>query len=663
MTKKFEDSTLVIDLETTVRCPIGNNKGHPRWPANHIVMIGDSHLDQAKAGFTYATDSDGLKPASCTRSDIEKHRLLVGHNIGFDIQWLYRLTNEELYLGETNVWDTGIAAYILSGQEHRWPSLDELSEAEGLPKKDDKVKVMWDSGMDTTDIPSELLIPYCLQDVTNTKALFLKQIKQAHEAGCFKLIMVLNDALLAVTEMQWNGMKVDRKKLKKFRDEYENYVKDLSHHISTTAASRGMTDINIGSWQQLSVLLYGGEYKVETLEEIGEYKTGVRKGEKRYKKHITYKTIEPLYHTNLGSTDDEALNTILNDRTIPTECEHLVQDLVEYRKVSKQLSQYFNGTLDLLFPEDYIYHNINSTATVTGRYSSSNPNLQNVTSDDDSDIKKCYISRYEGGSLVEADFKQLEVVALAELSGDTQLIEDIKKGVDLHTTLFKQTFGRAPTSTERRDFKRAVFAMLYGAGVKKLSSLTGLPVSEMKRFMGSWATRYPMTRAYWNDLDSFLRTHRQPSDKVHELGFPLKKAKYQMPSGRILTFYEKLPPWVAPKLENAHRLDFSINEIKDYPMQSFATGDLVPLFLGKLWRALKRKQKNGELLSVRLVNTVHDSLLADMEKEDVQGYVMLLEEVRSRFPQYVKQEFGMDLKCPFNLSISAGPNWNELETL
>jgi DNA polymerase I-like protein with 3'-5' exonuclease and polymerase domains len=652
LSKRFNDY-VVFDLETTVKCPIGNNKANPHWPDNRLICASVNN-GETKSDWVYSKTS-GKHIAEYVAERLNK-RMIVGQNLAFDIEWL-RKYYPDLDLSEKTLWDISIAEYVLTGQESKFPSLDEMAVKYGCPLKDDEIKRMWAAGVQTEDIPHTLLVPYCKQDTDNTEIIFLKQLMLAEEAGCLNLILVLNDALLATIEMTHNGMAVDKELLEYFMGSYRRQKEFIEVAFKAAVEiDTGYPDINLGSPKQLSALLFGGKLVYTERKPDGAYKTGAKIGETRYKLIKHEVDLRGAYDpkaldippTDYGwSTDDAALEKCNRADGIYS------RDIAKYREVDKQLTTYFEKTHSLLFPPlyDCIHHNLNTTATTTGRLSSSEPNLQNVTAGEKSDIKKCYVSRFgDDGYIVELDFQQLEMVALAQLSNDEQLIADIEGGVDIHSMLYHNVFGVYPTKEQRYDFKRASFALIYGAGAKRIAKTVGIAESVAKEFIKAWGNRYPGTVNYWTKVSIEAKKLRQLSPKKDADGKPVGIAKYKMPTGRILTFTEKWTDWGG--------MSFSPNETKNYPVQSFATGDLVPLFLGKLYRVLLSRVQQAMMKGKCLmINTVHDSVLFDCHKDALPYLKIVLKNISDDLNTYIKKEFNIEMKLKLKTSVSYGRSW------
>lgn len=652
---------LVVDLETTIRNKdYGNNKASPHYLPNECVLIG---LGNGFMSRTYT-------PAQTEWLEAFKMptlRVVVGHNLPFDAQWLLRMGVD---ISKFNTWDTALAEYVLSGQQSTFPSLNALSVKYGLPVKDSAITDAWAAGVDTSDIPLHVLEPYCKQDVDNTKAIFLQQIEEAHSVGCLPLIMMLNDAQMACTHMMYNGMAIDITTVYNLQTSAEARLEvtrsAFNKHAARSLLTRGVTGncvVDIQSPKQLSAFLFGGELSYTQDLYAGEYKTGPNAGKPKYvKKTFTVevprlldpKSVGAAANTGGFTTADDVLENITaaSAGTTASICARLA---LYYRKLHKQATTYYKKLIDLTYPDNFIHHNINSTATKTGRFSSSDPNLQNQTAvvDGEVGVKHCFVSRFgDDGYIFELDFKQLEIVGLAELSGDEQLRHDVDNEVDIHTELYKGLYGsgRPPTKEERRQVKRAVFAMLYGASAKRISELTGISQAASSEFIRLWARRYPGTVRYWEKHARVVRVNRVPSDRRDEATTkPLGISQVPAITGRILTYNEYIG-WDG-------KPSFSPTEMRNYPIQSFATGDIVPAVIARIF---KRLQAN-ELLRDKavLVNTVHDSIVLDVHKDVLEDVIALVRKLEQDIPSILKDDLNIDVKCKYRVGMSYGPNWGE----
>jgi DNA polymerase I-like protein with 3'-5' exonuclease and polymerase domains len=298
-----------------------------------------------------------------------------------------------------------------------------------------------------------------------------------------------------------------------------------------------------------------------------------------------------------------------------------------------------------------IHGKLNHTATVTGRLSSTNPNLQNISNNP---IKQIFTSRFgDEGVIVEFDFNQLEVVALAHVTKDRQLIYDIVSGVDIHSALYKDMFGRLPTKEERKPFKSRTFQLIYGAGAKAISKQAGCSLEEAKRFITVFYGRYKDVAKWHTEFAATVE--RFATNNINEEGIKDKFRSYthQTETGRRYHFseYYNEAEW------STRMYNFSPTEMKNYPVQGLATGDIVPMMLGILFRKLVNKDY------VKMVNTVHDSIMFDVH---VAAKHLVIEEVLTTLQNthvHFFETFGKPLALKLNAGASVGKNWFNMEEL
>jgi len=636
---------VAIDVETTLN---GNEEvglAHPMHPDNEVVAFG---MCYDKPYTTYDLN-DFLENVI----EMPPGAVICGHNLAFDLMYLYK-TNVFLkeLLQKHCIWDTQLAEYILSAQQTKWSSLDELSLQYGLPIKDDKIKKYFEKGLGSDKIPPAELIPYLEQDVTNTAKIAVYQYKRAMEAGQLTLIQTQMEALHATTEMQFNGLHIDRERLDEYTVEVvSNYVEV---RLDLEELSTGYLE-DINSPKQWSQFFFGGTKKVKVKEEVGVYKNGNTK----YKMMEKTLKIEPFIRyvpdpekvsakTGQVSVDDAVLNDMLK-HTFDAKAIAIINGLLKYRELSKQLSTYVQG-LSKHIIGDFIHGKLNHTATVTGRLSSTNPNLQNISNNP---IKQIFTSRFNNGVVVEVDFNQLEVVALAHVTKDLQLIHDISSGKDIHSELYKDMFGRYPTKEERKPFKARTFQLIYGAGAKAISKQAGCSFDEAKKFVDVFYTRYGSVAA-WHQ--GFAETVEKLSKyELDDDGFREKVKTYihHTETGRKFCFKE----YYSDSTWSSRTYNFSPTELKNYPIQGLATGDIVPMMLGIIFRQLKNRD------DVKMVNTIHDSLMFDVELDSVTPFIEEITGILKNTHSYFEDIFKKPLALKLNAGASVGINWFDMEEI
>lgn len=618
----------VVDYETSVKCPIGNNKAHPMWPANKVVLAGILSVNSPEY--------------------IERNRelhftgsgLFVAQNAKFDLLYSYRNRLEEVL---PSVWDTQLAEYLLTGQQSKYASLDELTEKYvGLHAiKDDKIKAYWVAGVQTEDIPAEELSAYLNGDVTNTKEVFLKQWAEVKHRGIESWVHTQMEALRATTAMNLHGMAVDWKYV-------EDKIQEYSRLIDDVVVDDIPVDLDYKSPKELSLYFFGGKQKVVEKEQVGFYKNG-RPKFKNVEKEVV---VEGKYSAEaLGltigkngyySVDDDTL------KQLPCVVADAIRDLRTYHKVR---DTYYQGLLDLRFPDNRIYPNLNHAATATGRLSSTAPNLQNQT--DVGDVKRAFISRHGAdGSILELDYSQLEMVWLAYIADDKVLQDDINSGRDMHRELYKEMYGRYPTDAERKPFKRFSFLLVYGGSANTLVAQSGCDKATAKKFIDTFYRRYSGVKRYH---ESIVREAKAGRSVWYDKG----QLRYQ---------YERVMPWGRKYVFNSYQSDytgeqeFSPTELKNYPIQGSATGDMVPMMVGLLQRKLEEAgyYQDG---SANLVMTVHDSVVIDCKNDVLYNVAKLAKEVLESAPHYISTYLGVTFPCRLSVGVEAGPNWQDKKEL
>jgi DNA polymerase I-like protein with 3'-5' exonuclease and polymerase domains len=654
----------VIDVETTIRGP--RRSPSPFYPENMMVMasaLSDKSLPgphglEEHVTFTTTEQCREFVPALMAANV----GLLVGHNIGFDLHWCMReCASFQQYLGKhCRIWDTQLAEYLLSGQVEVMTSLNHCALTRGGTLKDTRVSDLWAAGVDTTEIDPTILADYLKQDVINTHIVFESQVAEAIARNMLPLIWSQMEALQATIDMTFNGLRLDSDKVHDLCHVWETEVAALEENVKTAAdVVRDWADFNPASPAQLATILYGGEREFARNEVVGTYKTGPRKGTPKTKRVTTRVKVEawlptaPTQFTPSGApaVHDAALAQALDQAAPGSSVHEFLKDMRDLRAVRKQLSTYGHGLLEKMYPDGYIHHRLNHTVARTGRLTSSDPNLQNVTN---GPIKAAFRSRYKNGKLIEADYAQLEMVALAYLSGDARLTADIQLGLDMHTELFRDMHGRAPTSEERKRFKRQAFGLVYGAGAAKIAEGAGVSVAEASEFITTFYARYPDVKEWHEDMYEIVTDRGIHTGHLDTDGTPIRTSVYESCTGRHYVFREyDAPEWMKERLHKPLLKTFSPTEVKNYFVQGLATGDIVPLAVGQLYRALYASNLKG----TRLINTVHDSVMLDSPDYEAAQAAVLTRQVLKNTPAAFEKVFGKPFPLPLNVGVSWGPNW------
>ena len=673
---KNADYLIAIDIESSISCPKGF-KGDPLYPDNKIVLIGWRVIKGPGGQGAYRCGSifslmnylnDNLNPE-------QRDRLcFIGHNIKHDLHLLFRSSfAEDLKKRTVAIWDTMIAQYLLTHHVSKFASLEDTADFYDIKfKKDSSVKDLWDAGVETKDIPMALLEPYLKYDVETCAAIFKAQCARI-EANTpemtkklYSLISVQMYTLLMVQEMEQNGLPVDVPEIQyrlasltTQRDGLDTVIAgEAANLLGMSAETFKLAGINASAPRTLSSCLFGKPdipYKLN--ERQGDYKNGNPKF-----RLVSYTSCNPSALANVGDYTDTKYNPKLGYK-VDEPCLRLIEQyapsssmtslataILKRRAIHKQISTYYEPFLEqvALYREPRIHPTIHQCSTDTGRQSSARPNGQNIPP-----IVKEVIK----GDMVEADFSQLEVCALAQLSGDRRLIRDITNGVDIHNEVGTQAGVDVHKSKEiRRKVKSVVFGTVYGGKPHTLSKQSGFPRAVVKGIQDAFFYRYPGLKPYYDRVAEDVRGELRPLTGMSIAGQTPRYGTFTLPTGRTITFVEEASKY------RPGELSISMTKIMNRPVQSLATADIVPLFLALLLVYKRFFSDGGEysLEELRFLMAVHDSALAEGMIRNTKTLVTILAALgEEALPYAYAQWTGEPLLIPLTLDIEFKSNWRE----
>lgn len=277
-------------------------------------------------------------------------------------------------------------------------------------------------------------------------------------------------------------------------------------------------------------------------------------------------------------------------------------------------------------------------------------------------IKSCFKSRFPNGYIMEVDFSQLEVVGLAILSGDDVLKDDILSGRDMHRWRAAELLGKAEadiTEEERRLAKQLSFQLQYGAGYKSLAAKNNITEELAKKFISNYYSRYGEVAWWQANVKEAVEDSRKPSGTHTAGGLPRGEGEHVSPTGRVYRFFEYDPPSASRWGSKDAR--FSPTEIKNYPVQGFATADIMALYRGRVYRRLMAL---GIMHQAKLINTVHDSVMLDVVDEEMVRYVHgVLSDEADKLPGELERLWGIKTSLPLKVETKYGKKWSELKKL
>lgn len=363
---------LTVDVECLTK-----NKGNPFTESNQIVSI---HI------------KDGDKPTQCFFQDtftraiylLEKGDIWITFNGKFDINWLRR----DLGISPPpSVWDVQLAEFLFSSQLNAYPSLNDTARSYGFPLKFEKVKQLWDQGIDTDQIDRAILMEYGNYDVDLTYEVFKRQVARFEEENAkqYKLFRLHCNDLLVLADIEWNGIVYDCEASIEHANKLQDQIKQIEEKVN--GYTNGVP-INLNSNEHKSTLLYGGKISRTIKLPIGVFKTGARAGEPKFRNHEQVYTlprlVEPLKGSEclkegVFSVDEPTLLSLKPNKT----AKWIIKQILDRAGLAKLCSTYLEGLPKLIekmeWPTNKIHSTLNQCSAVTGRLSSSKPNIQNFS--------------------------------------------------------------------------------------------------------------------------------------------------------------------------------------------------------------------------------------------------------------------------------------------
>ena len=286
--------------------------------------------------------------------------------------------------------------------------------------------------------------------------------------------------------------------------------------------------------------------------------------------------------------------------------------------VDTYLSSFVDGIKNYTKQDGMLHVSLLQHRTSTGRLSGANPNMQNMPRGGTFPVKKVFVSRFNNGLIMEADFAQLEFRTAAFLAQDETAMQEISTGFDVHAYTAK-VITDAGQPTSRQAAKEHTFAPLFGA------SGYGRTKAE--------ATYYK----HFNDkYKGIANWHSNLADEA------LRFLKITNVSGRQYAF---------PDVTRRHSgVPTHFTMIKNYPVQGFATGDVVPVVLNEMHERLRHMKSC-------LVNTVHDSMVVDVHPDEKDLVLSMVWTMNQDLNKIIEETYGIKMNVPMLLEAKIGENW------
>ncbi len=378
-------------------------------------------------------------------------------------------------------------------------------------------------------------------------------------------------------EMEKAGITIDEEQIKELSGVYHKELDDLTSKIHSLAGEQ----FNINSPKQLQTILFE-------------------------KLNIEYK--------GKPSTSIEVLNAIKDKHEI-------VEYVIRYRKIAKLISTYLDGMLNYVKDDGKIHTTFMQRTTSTGRLSSREPNLQNLPIRDDEGrvLRKMFLSSYENGTLISADYNQIELRLMANFSDDQAMVADYLGGKDIHTATASKIFNVSledVSKSMRRVAKSVNFGIIYGIGAYGLSQNINSTVKEANEFIKKYLEIYPRVKEYGDECISFAK----------------KNGYSKTIMGRIRHLND---------INSGNHVirSFAERVAKNMPLQGSAS-DIIKIAM------IKVNNKINELkLKSKLILQIHDELVVDCYPGESEQIRKILKE---------EMESVMNFKVPLLVEVEEG---------
>lgn len=512
----------------------------------------------------------------------------IGQNIKYDaliLKW-YDIELQGTFL------DTMLMHYLLEPELRH--NMDYMSETYLNYKPVSIESLIGKKGkgqLNMQDLDPEKVMPYAAEDADITLQLQRYLQPRLEEEGLFDLYNKMEEPLVkALVDMEFEGIRLDAELLSAYSETLTENILALEQKIYTEA---------------------GQEFNIASPKQVGEILFDKMKIPYRWQKT----------KTGQYSTNEEKLAELALEHPF-------VNEILQYRGLTKLKSTYVDSLPKLVNPKTgRIHSSFNQALTATGRLSSNNPNMQNIPirTEEGAKIREAFVARDDNHILLAADYSQIELRIIAEISKEENMLEAFNSGLDIHRATAARVF-EVPydevTQEQRYRAKTVNFSIIYGAGSTNLSRQLGIKRAEAQHLISQYFKEYQGLKNYMEETVDFARKH-----------------------GYVKTFLgrrryiREINSKSGLERSNAERI--AINS----PIQGTAA-DLIKLAMVNIHRTLKASG-----LKTRMILQVHDELVFDVPKSE-------LTEVKPMIEKLMKEAIP-ELKVPILVSSGTGANWRE----
>ena len=372
------------------------------------------------------------------------------------------------------------------------------------------------------------------------------------------LVNIEQPLTIVLCDMELEGFPLDKETLLSFKTIYQEKLDVLTKEIH---------------------LLAGEEFNINSPKQVS---------------HILFEKLN-LKSNRKGSTSVEFLEMIKNEHPI-------ISKILEYRKYAKIISTYVDGLIPFIHDDGKVHSTFNQALTTTGRLSSSEPNLQNISTRDEEgkQIRKAFFYKDPTLSILSLDYSQIELRILAHLSDAKSMIEFFNNDEDVHASTAIKIFNldREPTSAERRRAKTVNFGIVYGISDYGLSEQLDCPISEAKEIIKNFYQAFPEIKKFLNHLIDDATEKSYAETMFHRRRYlpELQSSQYQV-------------------------REFAKRAAMNAPIQGSAA-DLMKVSMIQVYNAIKEKGFKS-----KIVSQIHDELIFKVYEDEKEEFYKTVKEI------------------------------------
>ena len=441
---------------------------------------------------------------------------------------------------------------------------------------------------DFSEVPLELATNYAAHDAYATHQLYealQDQISQSPDSYIYydidkKLSLVLQ-------EVEKNGCKIDLKFLTKLEKDLNKEIEKIESKIFKIAGE----EFNIGSPKQLTEIFKKLDVKVTKKTKAGDFQTNV-------------KVLEQLESDGV----------------------EIASHILKWRQYSKLVSTYTSSLAERADPNDRVHSTFNIAATITGRLSSSEPNLQNIPirTEIGKKIRTAFIAE-KGHELYSFDYSQIELRVLCEACEDPNLLKAFQEDQDIHQSTGQLVFNKKEINdNDRRMAKIINFGIIYGISQYGLAKQLGVSNADAKLFIDNYFQKFP-------NINDYMKA---TTDKAKKLGY-------------VENLFGRKSHIKDINAKNFMLRSFAERQAINAPIQGTAS-ELIKIAMLEIHQYLKKNNFKSKMTS-----QVHDELLFEIHKDEkdiITQIIQLMEESHQKYKSF---------KTPIKVDFGGGLNWGE----